>query len=116
YPPCNPDYLAPEGELPPLLLMSHGGPTGSASNMLQLDIQYWTSRGIAIFDVNYGGSSGYGRAYRERLAGNWGIVDVQDCVNGAKYLAEQGVMDGHGLIINGGSVGGFPSLCHINLL
>ena len=111
YPPCNPDYVAPEDELPPLLVISHGGPTGSASNMLQLNIQYWTSRGIALFDVNYGGSSGYGRAYRERLAGNWGIVDVQDCVNGAKYLAEQGLVDGHRLIIRGGSAGGYTTLC-----
>ncbi len=111
YPPSNPDYVAPEGELPPLLVMIHGGPTSSASNMLKLDLQYWTSRGIAVFDVNYGGSTGYGRAYRERLTGNWGIVDVQDCVNGAKYLAEQGLVDGRRLMITGGSAGGYTTLC-----
>ena len=84
YPPRNRDYTAPANEKPPLMVMSHGGPTSSSSASLKYAIQYWTSRGIAVLDVNYGGSSGYGRAYRERLNGNWGIVDVDDCVNGAR--------------------------------
>jgi len=113
YPPRNPDYAAPEGELPPLLIKSHGGPTSATSSMLKLGIQFWTSRGIAALDVNYGGSTGYGRAYRERLAGKWGIVDVDDCTNGATYLAEQGVVDGKRLIITGGSAGGYTTLCAI---
>ncbi|GAC1383498.1 MAG: hypothetical protein NVS4B7_10290 [Ktedonobacteraceae bacterium] len=81
------------------------------SSILQLNIQYWTSRGIAILNVNYGGSTGYGRAYRERLAGQWGVVDVEDCVNGAKYLAKQGIVDGKRLLITGGSAGGYTTLC-----
>jgi dipeptidyl aminopeptidase/acylaminoacyl peptidase len=119
YPPCNPAYelkrnpeSAPaDGERPPLLVMSHGGPTAATSPMLRLGIQYWTTRGIAVLDVNYGGSTGYGRAYRERLSGTWGIVDVDDCVNGAKYLAEQGLVDGARLAITGGSAGGYTTLC-----
>ena len=86
YPPRNRDYAAPANEKPPLVVMSHGGPTSSSSASLKYSIQYWTSRGIAVLDVNYGGSSGYGREYRERLKGQWGIVDVDDCVNGARYL------------------------------
>ena len=97
YPPQNRDYAAPENEKPPLLVMSHGGPTSSSSASLKYSIQYWTSRGIAVLDVNYGGSSGYGRAYRERLNGQWGIVDVDDCVNGARYLVERGEVDGNRL-------------------
>ncbi len=111
YPPRNRDYRAPEDERPPLLVMSHGGPTGATSNALSLKIQFWTSRGIAVLDVNYGGSTGFGRAYRERLNGQWGIVDVDDCVNGARYLAEQGVVDGDRLMITGGSAGGYTTLC-----
>ncbi len=95
YPAANPDYTAPESERPPLLVKCHGGPTSSATGSLDLRIQYWTSRGIAVLDVNYGGSTGYGREYRGRLDGNWGIVDVEDCVNGARFLAEQGKVDGH---------------------
>ena len=110
YAPYNPDYLPPAGELPPLIVKSHGGPTGATSGDLSLDIQYWTSRGFAVFDVNYGGSTGYGRAYRERLIERWGIVDVDDCVNGAKYLAAQGRVDGERLIIKGGSAGGYTTL------
>ena len=110
YAPYNPDYLPPAGELPPLIVKSHGGPTGATSGDLSLDIQYWTSRGFAVFDVNYGGSTGYGRAYRERLIERWGIVDVDDCVNGAKYLAGQGRVDGERLIIKGGSAGGYTTL------
>ena len=111
YPPRNSEYRAPEGELPPLLVKSHGGPTSAAAAALSLAIQYFTSRGIAVLDVNYGGSTGYGRAYRERLKGQWGIVDVDDCVNGARYLAERGVVDGTRLMITGGSAGGYTTLC-----
>ena len=111
YSPCNRDYAAPDGEKPPLLVVSHGGPTSSSSASLKYSIQYWTSRGIAVLDVNYGGSSGYGRAYRERLNGNWGVVDVDDCVNGARYLVERGEVDGHRLAIRGGSAGGYTTLC-----
>ena len=106
YPPRNRDYTAPANEKPPLIVMSHGGPTSSSSASLKYSIQYWTSRGIAVLDVNYGGSSGYGRAYRERLKGKWGIVDVDDCVNGARYLVERGDVDGNRLAIRGGSAGG----------
>ncbi len=111
YPPRNPDYIAPTGELPPLLVMSHGGPTSSTSSAFDLENQFWTSRGIAVLDVNYGGSTGYGRPYRERLKGQWGIVDVDDCVNGAKYLVERGLVDGNRLAITGGSAGGYTTLC-----
>ena len=111
YAPRNCDYSAPADEKPPLLVMSHGGPTSSSSSSLKYSIQYWTSRGIAVLDVNYGGSSGYGRAYRERLNGRWGIVDVDDCVNGARYLAERGEVDGNRLAIRGGSAGGYTTLC-----
>ena len=110
YAPKNRDYAAPVGELPPLLVMSHGGPTGSTDNTLRLEIQYWTSRGMAVLDVNYGGSTGYGRAYRQRLEDQWGIVDVDDCVNGARYLVEQGKVDGQRLAIRGGSAGGYTTL------
>ena len=110
YPPKNQDYEAPEGELPPLLVKSHGGPTAAASPSLSLKIQYWTSRGFAVLDVNYGGSSGYGRAYRARLDKNWGIVDVQDCVQGAEYLVKAGKVDGERLAISGGSAGGYTTL------
>ena len=111
YEPKNRDYEGPAGELPPLLVMSHGGPTGSAYSGLLLSIQFWTSRGIAVLDVNYGGSTGYGRAYRERLNGQWGIVDVDDCVNGARYLSESRKVDGKRLMITGGSAGGYTTLC-----
>lgn len=111
YPPTNQDFAALENERPPLLVKSHGGPTSATSTMLSLRIQYWTSRGFAVLDVNYGGSTGYGRAYRERLNGQWGIVDVDDCVNGAKYLAAQGKVDGDRLVIDGGSAGGYTTLC-----
>jgi len=111
YPPRNRDYAASANEKPPLLVISHGGPTSSSSASLKYAIQYWTSRGIAVLDVNYGGSSGYGRAYRERLNGNWGIVDVDDCINGARYLVEIGAADGKRLAIRGGSAGGYTTLC-----
>lgn len=111
YPARNKDFAAPVNELPPLLVMIHGGPTAAASPTLKLGIQYWTSRGIAVLDVNYGGSTGYGREYRERLKGNWGVVDVDDCVNGARFLAGQGLVDGNRLAITGGSAGGYTALC-----
>ncbi len=111
YPPKNRDFVAPGGELPPLLVMSHGGPTSATSTALDPEIQYWTSRGIAVLDVNYGGSTGHGREYRSRLEGMWGVVDVDDCVNGAIYLAKRGLVDGERLIITGGSAGGYTTLC-----
>ena len=111
YAPTNRDYAAPVNEKSPLLVLSHGGPTSSTSSSLKYSIQYWTSRGIAVLDVNYGGSSGYGRAYRQRLNGSWGIVDVDDCVNGARFLAQRGEVDGNRLAIRGGSAGGYTTLC-----
>jgi len=110
YPPTNPDYAAPPDEKPPLVVRCHGGPTSAASSTLSLGIHYWTSRGIAVLDVNYGGSTGYGRAYRDRLHLSWGIVDVDDCVNGAKFLAAQGLADARRSVITGGSAGGYTTL------
>jgi dipeptidyl aminopeptidase/acylaminoacyl peptidase len=110
YAPGNKDYQAPQGDRPPLLVKSHGGPTAATSASFNLGIQYWTSRGFAILDVNYGGSTGYGRAYRERLKGLWGIVDVDDCINGARYLVQKGWVDGDRLCIDGGSAGGYTTL------
>ncbi len=111
YAPRNNDFTAPDGEKPPLIVMSHGGPTGAAGSSLSLQKQYWTSRGFAVLDVNYGGSTGYGRAYRERLNDNWGIVDVDDCVNGARFLADRGLVDADRMAITGGSAGGYTTLC-----
>ena len=110
YRPKNSSSSAPPGERPPLIVKSHGGPTGATSSLFSLAIQYWTSRGFAVLDVNYGGSTGYGRAYRERLKGSWGIVDVDDCVNGAKHLVARGEVDGDRLAITGGSAGGYTTL------
>ncbi|PSO51257.1 MAG: peptidase [Cyanobacteria bacterium SW_9_44_58] len=110
YPPQNKDYRGPDGELPPLIVKSHGGPTAATSPRFNLKIQYWTSRGFGFVDVNYGGSTGYGREYRQRLRKNWGIVDVDDCVNAAKYLAQTGKADGNRLAITGGSAGGYTTL------
>jgi dipeptidyl aminopeptidase/acylaminoacyl peptidase len=111
YPPHNRDFNVPVGELPPLLVLSHGGPTSQATAVFSLSIQYWTSRGFAVVDVNYGGSTGYGRAYRLRLNGQWGVVDVDDCVHAARYLADRGLVDPQRLIIRGGSAGGYTALC-----
>lgn len=111
YPPTNQDYRAPAGEKPPLVVKSHGGPTAATSSTFNLKIQYWTSRGFAFLDVNYGGSTGYGREYRQRLKDSWGIVDVDDCANGAIYLAEQGLVDRERMAIAGGSAGGYTTLC-----
>ncbi|CAN4103762.1 unnamed protein product [Withania somnifera] len=110
YPPTNPAYQASHGEKPPLLLRSHGGPTDEARGCLNLSVQYWTSRGWAYVDVNYGGSSGYGREYRERLLGSWGIVDVNDCCSCAKFLVDSGRVDGERLCITGSSAGGYTTL------
>ncbi|WP_309744865.1 S9 family peptidase [Chamaesiphon sp. OTE_20_metabat_361] len=110
YPPTNQDYQPLLGEKPPLLVKSHGGPTAAASNQLSLKTQYWTSRGFAVVDVNYGGSTGYGKAYQHRLDGKWGIVDVDDCTNAARYLVQQGLADANRLAISGGSAGGYTTL------
>jgi dipeptidyl aminopeptidase/acylaminoacyl peptidase len=111
YPPANGDYRAPPGELPPLIVTSHGGPTSMSTQSLKLSVQFWTSRGFAVLDVNYGGSTGYGRAYMELLKGQWGIVDVEDCVAGAQYLAQRGFVDVDRMAIRGGSASGFTTLC-----
>lgn len=110
YPPTNRSFVGPAGELPPLIVTSHGGPTAQAFSGLATGLQLFTSRGYAVLDVDYGGSTGYGKEYRKRLEGQWGIVDVEDCVNGAKYLAEQGLVDGERLAIRGGSASGFTTL------
>ncbi|AGY56253.1 S9 family peptidase [Gloeobacter kilaueensis] len=111
YPPANRDFEGLPGERPPLLIKSHGGPTAATTSALNLKIQYWTSRGFAVLDVNYRGSTGYGRAYRQALNGLWGIVDVDDCAQGALGLVEQGRADPERLAIDGGSAGGYTTLC-----
>lgn len=110
YPPQNQWFTAPPGELPPLIVKSHGGPTAPAAVNFNLRIQYWTSRGFGYLDVNYGGSTGFGRKYRQRLQGKWGIVDVEDCINATKYLVEQKKVDPERLIITGSSAGGYTAL------
>ncbi|HEX5419311.1 MAG TPA: prolyl oligopeptidase family serine peptidase, partial [Gammaproteobacteria bacterium] len=114
YPPKNKDYRAGDEERPPLVVVSHGGPTAQSSSVLSLQLQYWTSRGFAVLDVNYGGSTGYGRAYRERLRGRWGIVDVDDCVDGALHLAARGCVDGERLAIRGWSASGYTTLAALS--
>ncbi|MES2990860.1 MAG: S9 family peptidase [Pseudomonadota bacterium] len=111
YPPTNRDACGPVGELPPLIVISHGGPTGTTDAAFTWSFQFWTSRGFAIVDVNYGGSSGYGRAYRARLDGQWGVVDVDDSVNAARHLVARGSVDGERVAIRGGSAGGYTTLC-----
>ena len=111
YPPANRDAKGPEGERPPLVVASHGGPTAGVSSGLHVGYQFFTSRGIAVVDVDYGGSTGYGRAYRRRLDGQWGIVDVDDCVAAARHLAGRGDVDPNRLAIRGGSAGGYTTLC-----
>ena len=110
YPPRNADFAAPAEERPPLLVRSHGGPTSATARDFSLSNQYWTSRGYAFLDVNYGGSTGYGREYRNRLRGNWGVVDIDDCINAAKFLIEQGLADPDRTAIDGGSAGGYTTL------
>ncbi len=111
YPPRNPAFIVPAGVLPPLIVKSHGGPTAAASSGLDLRIQYWTTRGFAVVDVDYRGSTGYGTAYRRALDGRWGIVDVEDCIAAARYLVAAGRVDGSRLAITGGSAGGYTTLC-----
>jgi dipeptidyl aminopeptidase/acylaminoacyl peptidase len=111
YPPANRDFRAPDDEKPLLLVLSHGGPTSAASQALSLRTQYWTSRGFAVLDVNYRGSTGYGRAYRRQLDGQWGLADVEDCIAGTRFLVERGLADEHRLAIRGGSAGGYTTLC-----
>jgi dipeptidyl aminopeptidase/acylaminoacyl peptidase len=111
YPPTNPEFEAPEGELPPLIVESHGGPTSHATPALDLEFLYWTSRGIGVVDVNYRGSTGYGREYRNKLRGTWGVLDTEDCVNAALHLAAAGEADRGRLAIRGGSAGGYAVLC-----
>lgn len=113
YAPKNPDFAAPTGDKPPLLVHVHGGPTSASQAVLNLATQYWTSRGIAVVDVNYGGSTGYGREYRDRLKGNWGIVDVDDSADAALFLAKRGDVDGKRLAIAGGSAGGYTTLASL---
>jgi len=110
YPPKNAVYDASPNERPPLIVYTHGGPTSSASTARKLPISFWTSRGFAILDVNYGGSTGYGRQYRLRLSGQWGVVDVDDCEYGALYLVRRGDADAQRLAIRGGSAGGYTTL------
>ncbi len=111
FPPHNPGYAAPPGELPPLIVTLHGGPTAHHSTDLHLAQQFFTTRGFAVVDVNYGGSTGYGRAYRERLRGNWGVVDLADTVAAVRFLVESGRVDRRRLVIRGGSAGGYTVLC-----
>jgi dipeptidyl aminopeptidase/acylaminoacyl peptidase len=111
YPPRNADFEGPDGGAPPLIVMSHGGPTAQAEPALELATQFWTSRGFAVVDVNYGGSTGYGRAYRELLRGQWGVVDLRDCTAAAQFLTREGRVDGKRLAIRGGSAGGYTTLC-----
>ena len=110
YPPKNDDARAPDGARPPLIVKSHGGPTSAAEHVYDTGVQYWTSRGFAVVDVNYGGSTGYGRAYRESLRGRWGLVDVEDCAAAAEALAARGEVDARRLLIRGGSAGGYTTL------
>ena len=110
YPPVNPEVVAPAGERPPLLVLTHGGPTGATLDVLDAKVQFWTSRGFAVLDINYSGSTGYGRAYRERLNGQWGIADVTDAVGGAEAMVAAGKADPARLAIRGGSAGGYTTL------
>ncbi|WP_127127877.1 S9 family peptidase [Georgenia sp. SYP-B2076] len=110
YAPASATARGPADERPPLIVMAHGGPTSAVDDTLRLGTQFWTSRGFAVLDVNYGGSTGYGRAYRDRLDGRWGEVDVADCAAGATHLAGRGLVDGARMAIRGGSAGGFTTL------
>lgn len=111
YPPTNPDFQGPDGERPPLVVMSHGGPTANSTPALDMGKQVFTSRGFGVVDVNYRGSSGYGREYMRRLDGMWGVYDVDDCIAAAQFLSERGDIDGERMAIRGGSAGGYTTLC-----
>ena len=111
YKPQNALCIGSPDTLPPLIVKCHGGPTGQASAAFNFKIQFWTNRGFAVFDVNYRGSSGFGKSYRNRIRGEWGLVDVEDCVSGAKWLAEKGWVDGERMAISGSSAGGYTTLC-----
>src|SRR5205085_12243116 len=111
YKPTNPGFSGPEAERPPLVVFSHGGPTSATSSALSLEIQFWTSRGFGVVDVNYGGSTGYGRQYRERLKGRWGILDVDDCIAAARLLVARGRADGARLAIRGSGPGRDAAPC-----
>jgi dipeptidyl aminopeptidase/acylaminoacyl peptidase len=111
YKPRNRDFEPPADERPPLIVLSHGGPTSQAEPTLDLRTQFWTSRGFAVVDVNYGGSTGYGREYRELLRGQWGVVDLEDCTEAALHLAHEALVDLDRLAIRGGSAGGYTTLC-----
>jgi dipeptidyl aminopeptidase/acylaminoacyl peptidase len=110
YAPANPGVIGPPGERPPVITFVHGGPTAAARPSLALDVRFWTSRGFTVVDVNYGGSTGYGRAFRDQLKGTWGVVDVDDCEAAVRYLADAGRADPERLCISGGSAGGFTVL------
>ncbi len=110
YPPKNKDFIGEENTLPPLIVKSHGGPSAFSTNTLSLEIQFWTSRGFAFVDVNYGGSTGFGRKYRERLNNRWGIVDVEDCAKAVEYLEKNNKVDKDKVAIRGGSAGGYTTL------
>jgi dipeptidyl aminopeptidase/acylaminoacyl peptidase len=115
YPPAHPEVQGPEGEAPPLLVLSHGGPTAAARSQLSLDVQFWTSRGFGVVDVNYRGSIGYGREFRNALRDRWGVADVADCVSAAGHLAAVGSADAERMAIRGGSAGGYTTLCALSL-
>src|SRR4029450_7789459 len=111
YPPCNPDWQGPSSGKPPLLGKRHGGANTATDSALRLSVRFWTSRGCGVLEVNYRGSTGYGRKYREKLYGQWGVVDVVDCISGAKFLADRGDVDGSKLAVTGGSDSGVTTLC-----
>ena len=110
YPPTNPDVKPPDDERPPVVVFAHGGPTSATYPTFDLSKQFFTSRGLAVVDVNYRGSTGHGREYREALYGEWGVTDVNDCIDAARYLAESGRVDGDRMAVRGGSAGGFVVL------
>lgn len=111
YPPNNPDFVGPPDERPPLVVMIHGGPTSAAVAALAFKVQFWTSRGFLVCDVNYRGSTGFGRRFRNELRGRWGIADIEDCVAAAEFLVERGRVDPNRCVIRGGSAGGYTTLC-----
>jgi dipeptidyl aminopeptidase/acylaminoacyl peptidase len=115
YPPTNPEVTAADGDLPPLMVVVHGGPTANAVPVLNLEVQYWTSRGFCVADVDYRGSTGYGRRYRDALQGRWGVLDLDDVVACARYLADRGRVDPARMAIRGGSAGGYTTLAALTM-